>query len=302
MALDPRLTRYAWLSIATALVTLGIKWGAWAVTGSVGLLSDALEGFVNLGAALVALWMLKLASAPPDAKHPYGLSKAEYFAAGTEGTLIVLAAAGIIASALPRLLDPQPIDTPGIGLALSALATAINFAVSAVLIRAGRKGSSITLEADGRHLLTDVWTSAGVIVGVALVWLSGWLVLDPLIAIAVGIHIIWAGVQLLRRSVLGLLDVAIPGDELEEIHKLFAEYSRRHGVSFHALLTRQAGARHFVSFHLLVPDQWTVLQGHRLCEEIEERIRELVPNASVLTHLEPISDPASYDDQTIDRP
>jgi cation diffusion facilitator family transporter len=302
MALDPRLTRFAWLSIAAALVTLAIKWLAWWVTGSVGLLSDALEGFVNLGAALVALWMLKLASAPPDAKHPYGLSKAEYFAAGTEGTMIVLAAAGIIASALPRLLEPQPIDTPGIGLALSVLATAINFSVSAVLMRAGRQSNSITLEADGRHLMTDVWTSAGVVAGVALVWLSGWLILDPLIAIAVGVHIIWAGVQLLRRSVLGLLDVAIPGDDLKEIHKLFAEYSRRHGVSFHALLTRQAGARHFVSFHLLVPDQWTVLQGHRLCEEIEERIRELVPNASVLTHLEPISDPASYDDQTIDRP
>ena len=300
--LDPRLTRYAWLSIAAALVTLGIKWMAYRLTGSVGLLSDALEGFVNLGAALLALWMLKLASSPPDARHPYGLSKAEYFAAGTEGVLIVIAAAAIVIAAWPRLLEPQPLDAPALGLALNAFAGAINFGVAMILIRAGRSGNSITLEADGKHLLTDVWTSAGVIVGVGLVWATGWLLLDPLVAIAAGMNIVWTGAQLVRRSVLGLLDAAIPGDELNEIKKLFSEYSKRYGVSFHALLTRRAGARHFVSFHLLVPDQWTVLQGHRLCEEIEERIRELVPNASVLTHLEPISDPASYDDETIDRP
>jgi cation diffusion facilitator family transporter len=301
MALDPRLTRYAWLSIAAALVTLGIKWTAYRLTGSVGLLSDALEGFVNLGAALLALWMLKLAASPPDARHPYGLSKAEYFAAGTEGIFIVVAAATIIATAWPRLLHPQPIETPGFGLALSACAGAINFAVATVLVRAGRTGHSITLEADGKHLLTDVWTSAGVIVGVGLVWATGWLVLDPVVAVAVGVNIVWTGAQLVRRSVLGLLDAAIPRDELHEIHKLFSEYSKRYGVSFHALLTRRAGARHFVSFHLLVPDQWTVAQGHRLSEEIEARIRAMVPNASVLTHLEPISDPASYDDQTLDR-
>jgi cation diffusion facilitator family transporter len=301
MALDPRLTRYAWLSIAAAVVTVGIKWAAYQLTGSVGLLSDALESFVNLGAAFLALWMLRLAASPPDAKHPYGLSKAEYFAAGTEGFLIVLAAAGIIVAAWPRLLEPQPIETPGLGLALSVLASLVNLAVAAVLIRVGRQGNSITLEADGKHLMTDVWTSAGVVVGVGLVWATGWLLLDPLVAIAVAINIVWTGAQLVRRSVLGLLDTAIPGDELKEIHRLFGEYSRRYGVSFHALLTRRAGARHFVSCHLLVPDEWTVLQGHRLCEEIEERIRELVPNASVLTHLEPISDPASYDDQTLDR-
>jgi cation diffusion facilitator family transporter len=302
MALDPRLTRYAWLSIAAALVTVAIKWLAYRLTGSVGLLSDALESFVNLGAALLALWMLKLAASPPDAKHPYGLSKAEYFAAGTEGFLIVLAASGIIVAAWPRLLSPQPIEAPGLGLALSGLASLVNLGVGLALIRAGRRGNSITLEADGKHLMTDVWTSAGVIVGVGLVWATGWLILDPLVAIAVAVNIVWTGAQLVRRSVLGLLDAAIPGDELNEIKKLFSEYSQRYGVSFHALLTRRAGARHFISFHLLVPDQWTVLQGHRLCEEIEERIRELVPNASVLTHLEPISDPASYDDETIDRP
>jgi cation diffusion facilitator family transporter len=301
MALDSSVTRYAWLSIGTALVTLAIKWAAWWLTGSVGLLSDALEAFINLGAGLLALWMLRVAASPPDDKHPYGLSKAEYFAAGIEGTLIVLAAAAIIASALPRLIEPQPIETPLLGIALSALASAINFGVALALIRAGRRNQSITLEADGQHLMTDVWTSAGVIVGVALVWGTGWLRLDPLVAIAVGVHIIWAGVRLMRRSVLGLLDVAIPGDDLHEIDKLFAEYSNRYGVSFHALRTRQAGARRFVTFHLLVPDEWSVKRAHQLSEEIESRIRSMVPSASLLTHIEPISDPSSYDDQALDR-
>jgi cation diffusion facilitator family transporter len=301
MALDRGLARYAWLSVAAALVTLSLKWTAWWMTGSVGLLSDALEGFVNLGAALLALWMLRVAASPPDAKHPYGLSKAEYFAAGIEGTLIVIAAVGIISSALPRLLAPQPLDTPAVGLALGAIAAAINLGVSRSLVRAGRAYYSITLEADGRHLMTDVWTSAGVLLAVAVVWLTGWLLLDPLIAIAVGVHIVWAGVGLMRRSVLGLLDVAIPGEDLHEIRKLFAEYSKHHGVSFHALLTRQAGARRFVSFHLLVPDEWTVQRAHQLSEEIEARIRAMVPNASLTTHIEPISDPSSYEDQVLDR-
>jgi cation diffusion facilitator family transporter len=295
------LERYAWISIATALVTLAIKWAAWWFTGSVGLMSDALESFVNLGAAVLALWMLRLAALPPDDKHPYGLSKAEYFAAGAEGTLIVLAAGAIIASALPRLSAPQPIETPLLGLALSALASAFNLAVALLLTKAGRENHSITLEADGQHLMTDVWTSAGVVAGVAIVWATGWLILDPLIAIAVAVNIIWTGVRLMRRSVLGLLDVAIPGDDLHEIDKLFAEYSNRHGVSFHALRTRQAGARRFVTFHLLVPDDWSVKRAHQLSEEIELRIRALVPNASLLTHIEPISDPASYDDQALDR-
>jgi cation diffusion facilitator family transporter len=301
MPLDPGLSRYAWLSIATALVTLAIKWAAWWLTGSVGLLSDALEAFINLGAGLLALWMLRVAASPPDDKHPYGLSKAEYFAAGIEGTLIVLAAAAIIASALPRLIAPQPIETPLLGIALSVVASAINLGVALVLIRAGRENQSITLEADGQHLMTDVWTSAGVIAGVAVVWATGWLLLDPLIAIAVGIHIIWAGVGLMRRSVLGLLDEAIPGDDLHEIRRLFEEYSHRYGVTFHALRTREAGARRFVTFHLLVPDEWSVKRAHQLSEEIESRIRSMVPSASLLTHIEPISDPSSYDDQALDR-
>ena len=296
------LERYAWLSIGTAIVTLAIKWAAWWLTGSVGLLSDALEAFVNLGAALMALWMLRLAASPPDAKHPYGLSKAEYFAAAVEGTLIVLAAAAIIAAALPRLAEPKVIETPFLGLALGVFATLCNLAVALLLIRVGRANHSITLEADGHHLMTDVWTSVGVVGGVAIVWASGWLILDPLIAIAVGINIIWTGVGLMRRSVLGLLDAAIPGDDLKEIDKLFREYGHRYGVAFHALRTRQAGARRFVTFHLLVPDAWTVKRAHELSEELEARIRALVPNANLVTHIEPISDPASYDDEPLDRP
>jgi cation diffusion facilitator family transporter len=298
---DPGIERYAWLSVAAALVTLAIKWAAWWLTGSVGLLSDAIEGFVNLGAALLALWMLRLAAVPPSEDHPYGLSKAEYFSAGIEGALIVIAAAGIIVSALPRLFDPQPIETPLLGLGLSGLAALINLGAALVLIRAGRRQDSITLEADGRHLMTDVWTSAGVIIGVSVVLASGWLVLDPLIALAVGIHIIWAGLTLMRRSVSGLLDAAIPRDDRDEIAKLFTEYSRRYGVAFHALRTRQAGARRFVSFHILVPDAWSVAQAHGLSEEIESRIRSLVPNAGIFTHIEPISHPSSYDDMTLDR-
>jgi cation diffusion facilitator family transporter len=245
--------------------------------------------------------MLRVAASPPDAKHPYGMSKAEYLSAGIEGTLIVVAAAGIIATALPRLLNPTPLAEPALGLAVSAVAAGVNLSVGLLLIRVGRASHSITLEADGRHLMTDVWTSAGVIGGVTIVAITGWLVLDPLIAIAVGIHIVWAGVGLMRRSVLGLLDAAIPQDEVHEIDKILAEYSKRYGVSFHALRTRHAGARRFISFHLLVPDEWTVSHAHKLSEEIESRIRSLVPNAALDVHIEPISDPASYDDQTLDR-
>jgi cation diffusion facilitator family transporter len=295
------LERFAWLSIGAAIATIVLKALAWWLTGSVGLLSDALESLVNLAAAVLALSMLRLAAAPPDADHPYGFSKAEYLAAGIEGALIVLAAAAIVFAAAPRLVNPRPLEAPGLGLGLTIVASAINLAVALILIRAGREHHSITLEADGRHLMTDVWTSAGVIVGVGLVLLTGWLRLDPLVALAVAGHIIWTGIGLVRRSVAGLLDAAISAEEREEVAKLFREYSRRHGVAFHALRTRQAGARRFVAFHLLVPDSWTVAHAHQLSEEIEARARAMVPNASITTHIEPISDPASYDDQDLDR-
>jgi len=295
------LERYAWLSIAAAIATIALKTLAWWLTGSVGLLSDALESIVNLVAAMLALTMLRVAASPPDERHPYGFSKAEYFAAGIEGALIVLAAAGILASAVPRLIEPQPIQAPLLGLALSAAASGINLGVGMLLIRVGRREHSIALEADGHHLMTDVWTSAGVIVGVALVVLTGWLRLDPLVALAVAVNIVWIGLRLMRRSWKGLLDAAIPAEDTGEVTKLFTEYAKRYGVSFHALRTRQAGARRFISFHFLVPDAWTVAQAHQLSEEIESRIRSMVPNAAVFTHIEPISDPSSYDDQELDR-
>jgi cation diffusion facilitator family transporter len=295
------LERYAWLSVAAAIATIVLKALAWWLTGSVGLLSDALESLVNLAAALLALSMLRLAASPPDDDHPYGFSKAEYFSAGIEGALIILAAAGILWAAIPRLVEPRPLDMAFVGLGLTVAASAINFAVAMVLLRAGRANHSITLEADGRHLMTDVWTSAGVIVGVGLVFVTGWLRLDPLVALAVSAYIVWTGFGLMRRSVRGLLDPAIPAEDQKEVAKLIAEYSRRYGVSFHALRTRQAGARRFVSFHLLVPDDWTVKRAHQLSEEVESRMRSMVPNAAIFTHIEPISDPASYDDQGLDR-
>ena len=301
MAADRTLERYAWLSIVAAVATIALKMLAWYVTGSVGLLSDALESLINLAAALLLLAMLRLAATPPDEMHPYGRFKAEYFASGIEGTLIVIAAASIMYAAVPRILSPQPLDAPGLGIALSVVATAINLGVALALLSVGRRLHSIALEADGHHLMTDVWTSAGVVAGVALVAGTGWLILDPLIALAVAVHIVWTGVVLMRRSFVALLDAAIPATELAEIEKIFAEYRRRYGIEFHALLTRQAGARRFISFHLLVPDAWPVDRAHQLSEEIEERIRSLVPNAITLSHIEPISQPASYDDIKLER-
>jgi cation diffusion facilitator family transporter len=301
MAAGRPLEHYALLSVAAALATIALKAAAWYVTGSVGLLSDALESLINLAAALLALSMLRLAAAPPDDAHPYGRFKAEYFASGIEGALIVLAAASIAYAALPRLASPQPIEAPLLGIALSAAASAINLGVGLLLIKVGRRLHSIALEADGHHLMSDVWTSVGVIAGVALVAATGWLILDPLIALAVAVHIIWIGAVLMRRSFAGLLDAAIPEAERADIEKIFAEYRKRYGVEFHALLTRQAGARRFISFHLLVPDAWPVDRAHRLSEEIEERVRSLVPNAITLSHIEPISQPASYDDIKLER-
>ncbi len=301
MTLQALLERYAWLSIAAAVATIALKTWAWWVTGSVGLLSDAMESGVNLAAGALALWMLRVSAKPPDAKHPFGHTKAEYLAAGVEGGLIAVASVAIIASAVPRLIAPRMLAVPGLGLAISGVATAINLAVAVLLIRAGKRHHSITLEADGRHLLTDVWTSLGVIAGVALVALTGWLILDPLVALAVALQILWTGAGLMRRSISGLLDVAIPDEEREHIERICAEYTQRYGVAFHAVRTRHAGRRRFISFHLLVPDTWSVEKAHQLSEDIESRIRALVPHATLFSHIEPISHPSSYDDVELDR-
>ncbi|HEX7972416.1 MAG TPA: cation diffusion facilitator family transporter [Thiobacillus sp.] len=299
--LPAALKRYAWLSIAAALATILLKGWAWWLTGSVGLLSDALESFVNLAGAMMALAMLSLAALPADDNHAHGHGKAEYFSSAFEGFLILVAAAGIGYAAVARLLNPQPLEAVGVGLGVSVIASAINLVTSRILMDVGRKYKSITLEADAHHLLTDVWTSAGVIVGVGLVWATGWLWLDPVIALMVAMNIVWTGWQLLQRSAAGLMDVSIPEEELKAIENVLAGY-RRQGLEFHALRTRQAGSRAFVTLHVLVPGAWTVQQGHDWSERIEADIRQAVPFAHITTHLEPKEDPVSLADQGLDRP
>lgn len=298
---SPSLRRYIHLSIAAALLTISLKGLAYYVTGSVGLLSDALESLVNLAAALLALLLLTIAERPPDEEHAYGHSKAEYFSSAAEGALILLAAYSIIATAIQRILEPQPLENIGVGLLISVIASAINFGVARVLMQAGRRHNSITLEADAQHLMTDVWTSAGVVIGVIAVALTGWLILDPLIALAVAANIIWSGVQLMRRSALGLLDSAIPQEERQQVAEILNRYAPQ-GVQYHSLRTRQAGQRRFISVHVLVPGKWTVQRGHNLLEEIERDVRHALPGpTTILTHLEPVEDPVSMEDIEIDR-
>ncbi|TCJ15563.1 cation transporter [Parasulfuritortus cantonensis] len=296
-----RLHRYAWLSIAAAIATILLKGAAWWLTGSVGLLSDALESFVNLAGALMALAMLSLAAQPADRNHAHGHGKAEYFSSAFEGFLIILAAISIGYTAVERLLSPQALEDVGVGLVVSVVASVINLATARTLLKVGRKYHSITLEADAHHLLTDVWTSVGVIVGVGLVWLTGWLWLDPVIALLVAANIVWTGWQLLDRSAGGLMDVSLPAEELRTIETALGGY-RAQGLEFHALRTRQAGSRAFVTLHVLVPGAWTVQVGHDWCERIEADIRRAIPNTHVTTHLEPREDPVSLVDQGLDRP
>jgi len=298
--LPSALMRYAWLSIATAVATILLKGVAWWITGSVGLLSDALESFVNLAGALMALAMLSLAAQPADDNHAYGHGKAEYFSSAFEGFLIAVAAALIAWQAIGRLLAPQPLEAVGVGLVVSVVASLLNFATARTLMGVGRKFRSITLEADAQHLMTDVITSVGVIVGVGLVWATGWLWLDPVIALAVAVNILWTGWHLMRRSTAGLMDVALPDGELQAISAVLDRY-REQGLEFHALRTRQAGTRAFVSLHVLVPGVWTVQQGHDWSERIEADIRSAVPHAHVTTHLEPQEDPLSHADALLDR-
>ena len=294
------LQRYALISIFAALATIALKGGAYVLTGSVGLLSDALESLVNLLAAIVALWALWLAARPADEDHAYGHTKAEYFSSGFEGALVVIAAVSILATAVPRLLHPRPVEDVGVGLAISAAASVINLGVARLLFGAGRRYHSITLEADAHHLMTDVWTSVGVILGVGAAAATGWDVLDPLIAIAVAVNVVRTGFGLLRRSLLGLLDTALPEPERNSIAAVLAAHTGD-GVQFHALRTRQAGARRFVSLHVLVPGEWTVQRGHDYLERLEEELRAAVPNSTVFTHLEPIEDPVSWADERLER-
>ncbi|MFO7632358.1 MAG: cation diffusion facilitator family transporter [Caldilinea sp.] len=297
----PSLRRYIYLSIGAALLTIALKGLAYYLTGSVSLLSDALESLVNLVAAMLALLLLTIAERPPDEDHAYGHTKAEYFSSAAEGALILLAAYSIGVTAIQRIFDPQPLENIGIGLVVTIVASAINFGVARVLMQAGRRHNSITLEADAHHLMTDVWTSAGVVIGIVAVALSGWLILDPLIALAVAANIVWSGVQLMRRSALGLLDSAIPYAERDRVAEVFGRYAPQ-GVQYHSLRTRQAGQRRFISVHVLVPGKWTVQRGHNMLEQIERDIRQTLPGpTTILTHLEPVEDPVSMEDMEIDR-
>ncbi|HPF01546.1 MAG TPA: cation diffusion facilitator family transporter [Bacteroidales bacterium] len=295
------LKKYIWLSIAAAVATIALKTLAWQLTGSVGLLSDALESLVNLVAAIIALVAITIAQRPADERHAFGHSKAEYFSSAIEGGLIILAAASIIVSAVPRLFNPVEIENTGVGLLVSAGASLINLVVAVILIRAGKKHRSIVLEADGKHLMTDVWTSVGVIGGIILVVLTGWLILDPIIAIAVAINIVISGAMLIKRSAQGLMDVSISDEDFIKVDKKLGEY-RKKGIEFHSLMTRQAGQRIFISVHVLVPGQWSVQKGHDLAEEIEKELIGLFKQpVYVITHLEPIEDPCSLDDMELDR-
>ena len=287
--------RYALLSVGAAIATISLKMVAWHLTKSVGLLSDAVESVVNLLAAVVALWALRVAAEPPDADHRFGHSKAEYLASAFEGLAILGASVAIALTAWARIADPKPIESAWLGIGVSSVASAINGGVALVLFRAGKRLDSITLRADAQHLMTDVWTSAGVLAGVALVQLTGWHLLDPVVALLVATNIVWMAGRILLETAHGLLDKTIPQGEQSALEALLARY-RTGGVDLHAVRTRQAGPVRFVDMHVLVPGEWSVQRGHDLCEEIEREVRAILPRASVLTHLEPIEDPASWDD------
>jgi cation diffusion facilitator family transporter len=298
--MDKSARSYALLTTLTALVTIGLKLAAYLLTGSVGLFSDAAESLVNLLAALIGLWALSLAARPPDEEHAYGHFKAEYFSSGLEGALILLAAVSIGYEAWNRLFAPQPLENVSLGLGVSLVAAGINGGVAWILRRAAGRLRSIALRASSQHLLTDVWTSLGVVLGIMLVQWTGWLALDAVIALLVATNIVWAGVQLLRDTGLGLLDTALPETDQQIIAGVLQRYESR-GIVFHALRTRGAGSRRFVSLHVLVPGRWSVRRGHDLCEEIELALRAELGDTSVFTHLEPLEDPLAWTDLELDR-
>lgn len=280
---------FAALSIGAAVATIGLKAAAWWVTDSVGLLSDALESFVNLAGASFALWMILVTQRPPDDEHQFGHAKAEYFSSGFEGMLIFAAAAAIIWSATGRLAAPRPLDAVGLGLVLSGLSTVINLGMAIALRRAALRFNSIALEADSRHLMTDVYTSLGVAAAVVAVWATGWLLLDPLIALAVGLNILFVGVRLMKASVDGLMDRSLDEPTQARLRDALDGFAPR-DVRWRNLRTRRAGTEAWIDVDVLVPGEWTVTRGHAIADDIEATLRELVPGATVMTHVEPHDD------------
>ncbi|WP_245630428.1 cation diffusion facilitator family transporter [Granulicoccus phenolivorans] len=293
------LTKYAWLSIAVAIATITLKAGAWSITGSVGLLSDAAESVVNLVAAVVALVALQAAAKPASLKYHFGRTKAEYFSALVEGMMIFVAAAVILVSSVERFLHPQPVENGLLGLAISTIASILNGATGLLLIRVGKQHNSITLRADGKHLLTDVVTSAAVLVGVGLVLLTGWDRLDPIVAFLAGLNIIWTGTKLIRESVEGLLDKTLSRADNKAILDILDAHTTEE-VNFHGLRTRESGHLQFSSVHVLVPGHWTVQRGHDLVESVERELIAALPRLQVVTHLEPIEDPSAYEEYDAD--
>jgi cation diffusion facilitator family transporter len=296
----PSLARLIWLSIAAAVVTIGLKLLAWGLTSSAGLLSDALESVVNLFAAFFALVVVHWAARPADEEHAYGHEKADYLAAAVESLLILGAAATIGYLAVQRLLHPVQLSHIGLGVAVSAAASVINLVVARTLIGEGKRQRSIVLEADGRHLMTDVWTSAGVIVGVIGVGLTGWKQLDPLVALAVAGNVVVTGILLMRRFTGGLMDRALPPNEQAIVEEVLDRF-RDDDVRFHALRTRRAGRRAFISVHILVPGGWSVQRAHDVAERVDAELRDALQHATVFTHLEPVEDPRSFLDAALDR-
>lgn len=290
-----KLTRFAWLSIAVALLTIGLKTTAYLITNSVGLLSDALESIVNLIGALMALGMLTIAARPADESHTYGHSKAEYFSSGVEGTLILVAAISIAYAAIQRLITPKPLEQVGVGIIVSVVASLANLGVALILKRAGKQYNSISLTSNSHHLMTDVWTSAGVLIGVGAVALSSWQVLDPVIAILVALNIVWTGVGIIRKSISGLMDSALSQEYLDIIQAVLDRHKETE-VKFHAIRTRQSGSLKVISMHVLVPGNWTVDRGHQLVTRIENELHRAIEDSEVSTHLESLSDPDSFDD------
>lgn len=290
------LTKYAWLSVVTAIATISLKSLAYFLTGSVSLLSDALESVINLVAAAFALWMLIIAARPADEDHPFGHYKAEYFAGALEGALIGMASLSIFWVAFQRLFDPQPIEQLGIGLFISGVASVLNLIVGQLLIRTGKANRSVALEADGHHLMTDVWTSVGVIFALIVVNLTGWFILDPIIAMLVALNILKTGYEVIKRSTLGLMDTVINDEDMEAVTSVLDGYVEKDRIDYHALRTRQSGSRIFISVHILMPDEWSIKRGHELIDKIEDDLRAAVEGCIVFTHMEPINDPASMAD------
>ncbi|MCP1387921.1 cation diffusion facilitator family transporter [Corynebacterium sp. TA-R-1] len=277
-----------WLSIATAVVTILLKITAAWVTGSVGFFSDALESVINLVAACVGLWALKLSAKPADDNHNFGHAKAEYFSAQVEGSLILVAAAAIIYTAVSRIIDPQPLEQLGVGMIFSVVATVLNLVVGMLLVRAGRTHRSSTLEADGKHLLTDVWTTVGVIVGMALVWLTGWEILDPVVALLVGANILFTGWRLLRGAMAGLLSEALPLNEIAIVQQFLDEFAGQHGVTFTSLRTTSFGRDRLINVVMQVPGDWTVSHSHDFADDVEAGLAAALGGAETIVHIEPL--------------